>query len=252
MRIVTALAFGAAIWLITCSSASADVQLTIQDGRVSLVAKEATLSEILMEWSKVGHTVIVNAERVPGGPMTLQLTSVPEEQAIETLLRSLSGYIAEPRRPAVASFSRFDRILVMPTIAPPVGATAGAQTPVTQPVQPPNPTLAGEPMPQSANPTLDEEDERMPVSRNPRANRAPQSGGPVTRPGAVAPVQEGQSPLNPAIAPQPSGAPSPVAAYPRAPTTPTDGVAVPGMIVAPPQQPGQPNGIQQPKRPGGH
>jgi len=227
MRIVTALAFGVAIWLIACSTASAEVQLTIQDGRISLVAKEATLREILIEWSKVGHTMIVNAERVPGGPVTLQLMNVPEEQALETLLRPLSGYIAEPRTSTVASFSRFDRILIMPTIAPPVAAMASAPIPITQPVQPPNPTLAGEPMPRSANPTLDEEDDRMPVSRNPLFNPVPQNA-PTTRSGTVPPVQQGQS------------------------TTPTGGgVAVPGMIVAPPQQPGQANGAQQPKRPGG-
>ena len=32
------------------AAASADVQLTIQNGRVSLVAKDATLRQILAEW----------------------------------------------------------------------------------------------------------------------------------------------------------------------------------------------------------
>src|SRR5947199_273211 len=99
------------------STASADVRLTIQDGRVSLVAKDATLRQILAEWARVGQTKIVNAERVPGGPVTLQLTNVPEEQALATLLRSLTGYVAAPRPTDAGNLSQFDRIVVVPTIA---------------------------------------------------------------------------------------------------------------------------------------
>src|SRR5439155_6932063 len=93
------------------------VNLTIQDGRVSLVAKDATLRQILAEWARVGQTKIVNGERVPGGPVTLQLTNVPEEQALDTLLRSLTGYVAAPRATTAGNLSRYDRIVVMPTIA---------------------------------------------------------------------------------------------------------------------------------------
>src|SRR2546430_12461167 len=101
------------------STASADVRLTIQNGRVSLAAKDATLRQILAEWARVGQTKIVNAERVPGGPVTLQLTNVPEQQALDTLLRSLAGYVAAPRPTTAANLSVFDRIVVMPTLAAP-------------------------------------------------------------------------------------------------------------------------------------
>ena len=59
--------------LCAVSTASADVQLTMQNGRVSIVAKDATVRQILTEWARVGQTKIVNVERVPGGPMTLEL-----------------------------------------------------------------------------------------------------------------------------------------------------------------------------------
>src|SRR5262247_2461091 len=98
-------------------AASADVQLSIRDGRVTIVAKDATVRQILIEWARVGRTKIVNVERIPGGPVTLELTNVPEEQALEVLLRSLSGYIAAPRPIAVENLSQFDRIVIMPTLA---------------------------------------------------------------------------------------------------------------------------------------
>ena len=69
----------------------------MHDGRVSIVAKDATLRQILAEWAKVGQTKILNGDRVPGGPLTLQLNNVPEAQALDTLLRTVSGYLASPR-----------------------------------------------------------------------------------------------------------------------------------------------------------
>src|SRR5947207_10845955 len=133
MQIRIALAFAVVCFCVS-SAASAQVNptpvnLTIQDGRVSLVAKDATLRQILAEWARVGQTKIVNGDRVPGGPVTLQLTNVSEEQALDTLLRSLTGYVAAPRPMIAANLSRFDRIVVMPTIAPATATVAGAAGP---------------------------------------------------------------------------------------------------------------------------
>jgi len=62
------LIFAAAACLVGASTASADVHLTMHDGRVSIVAKDATVRQILTEWARVGQTKIVNVERIPGGP----------------------------------------------------------------------------------------------------------------------------------------------------------------------------------------
>jgi len=124
------LILAAAACLTAASTASADVHLTIQNGRVSIVAKDATVRQILTEWARIGQTKIVNVERIPGGPMSIELNNVPESQALEVLLRAMSGYIAAPRAVDAANLSRFDRIIVMPTLAgarPPVdGAEQGA------------------------------------------------------------------------------------------------------------------------------
>ena len=63
----------------------------MHDGRVTVVAKDATVRQILTEWARVGQTKIVNVERIPGGPISIELTDVPEAQALDVLLRSVSG-----------------------------------------------------------------------------------------------------------------------------------------------------------------
>src|SRR5882724_5667777 len=108
-----------AAFLFTASTASADVQLLLSGGRVSIVAKDATLRQILAEWARVGQTTVVNIERIPGGPLTLALTDVSEGEALDVLLRSVSGYMAAPRETPVADLSIFDRIFVMPLSAGP-------------------------------------------------------------------------------------------------------------------------------------
>src|SRR3954465_5718633 len=120
-----------AVFIAAASTASAEVRLTMQNGRVSLVARDATVRQILAEWARVGNTRIVNMERVPGGPVTLELTNVPEAQALEIVLRPLSGYITAPRPVEASTLSRFDRIILMPTLASARPVTA-APPPVFQ------------------------------------------------------------------------------------------------------------------------
>src|SRR4051812_48516207 len=99
------------------SAASADVQVLLNNGRVSIVAKDATVRQILAEWARVGQTKIVNVDQIPGGPVTLVLENVTETHALEILLRPLSGYIAAPRPVAAANLSAYDRIIVLPKLA---------------------------------------------------------------------------------------------------------------------------------------
>ncbi len=129
---------GVCLLVLTASAASAQVQLSLRDGRVTVVATNATVRQILAEWARVGQTKIVNVERIPGGPLTLELTDVPEQEALDILLRSVTGYMAAPRPVAVASLSRYDRILVLPTAAtarPPASASPAPvfQQPAVQP-----------------------------------------------------------------------------------------------------------------------
>lgn len=112
-------AAGLLAWMTTGVDAS-ELALKIADGRATVVAEQVTIREILAEWARVGQTKIVNAERLFGPPINLRLEDVPEEYALEAILRSASGYLAAPRAVPQADASRFDRILILPTsLAPP-------------------------------------------------------------------------------------------------------------------------------------
>src|SRR4029453_11518110 len=65
-----------AVSLLAVSPAAADVKVTMQDGKVSIVAKDATLRQIMSEWARVGQTKVINVDRIPGGPVALRLSRV--------------------------------------------------------------------------------------------------------------------------------------------------------------------------------
>ena len=60
MRLLSTCRSAVVASLAAVPAARADVQLTMQNGRVSLVAKDATVRQILTEWARVGQTQIVN------------------------------------------------------------------------------------------------------------------------------------------------------------------------------------------------
>src|ERR1700737_126137 len=127
-------AFGlVALTLVASPGWAAGLTLTIRDGRVSLDAQEVTIRQILTEWARVGKTRIVNLERVTSGPMTLKFDGVPEEQALDIILRTVPGYMAAPRAAMVADASKYDRILIMPTTTAVAARPSSASSPVPQP-----------------------------------------------------------------------------------------------------------------------
>jgi hypothetical protein len=219
--------------------ASADVQLTFENGLVTLNARNATVREILAEWARVGKLRILNGERVPGGPITIQLTNVPEARALEIVLRSVSGYMAAPRRVAADGTSRFERILVLPTSSAPRQVASTPAPPMRQPSSFPgtfNPQF-NPPFPQPGDfPVDDDQDAPRPV------NVIPNPGAP----GANFQQPQSDAPPPPAQHQQfyqsaPGLAPGGV---------PPAGVAAPGMIVpAPRPGPGNQPGAGQPPAP---
>jgi hypothetical protein len=247
-----------AIVLIVPSTLHADtVQLSLQNGRLSLVANNATPKQIFEAWSRAGGVLVVNAERMPAVPVTMTLENVPEEQALETILRSVSGYLARRRTESASAdttASVFDRIVILPTPAstqPP--ATAAAPQPAPR-------TVAGPPVfGQPSRPVTAQQQQQAPaappagIPQGPGVTRligpdgqpveddqagappppapAPYNGGDVP-PDARAPVgtmRPGQQ--SPQTTPQPQPAPAP---EPSSPTAPA-GAPRPGMVVPAPQ-----------------
>ena len=91
-KVMKSLIFG--LLILACSVSpcrAAGLQLSIQDGKVSIDAQDVTVRQILTEWARIGKTRIVNIERLSGGPITLKLDAMPEKQALEIVLRTDSG-----------------------------------------------------------------------------------------------------------------------------------------------------------------
>lgn len=194
------LLFGAA-----ASASAQTVSLEFTGGRVNLVAENAPVRTILAEWERLGGTRIVNRERIAGAPVTLDLSGVTEIQALEVLLRNVSGYVMTPRQGGSGA-STIGGILILPTSSAPIAPppAAASSTPLPRPV-----------------PVFDED---------------PQDD----RPG---PRTQAQAPFLPAV--QPANAPPPTAGQPPQPSRPSSrvttlpGTSRPGEITPPPQQPQQ-------------
>ena len=223
--------------------AAGELLLTMANGRVTLVARDVTVREILAEWARVGQARIVNGEKISGTPVTLELQDVPEAQALDTVLRTAAGYVMVPRVAGSPGVSRYDRIMILASSRPPT-TTATAQpfngrTPQTQQVQ------------QQMISADDDDETPTPNQQQPMPNTTfPPQNGQVTPGPQAMPTQPGQQNQAPVTAtrpgmlpaPQPSGVPpnpylvSPTQTNPNQPTTP-----------------GQPTvpGPQQPRRPGG-
>lgn len=129
----------AVAWLAidTAGAHAQSVQVTFKDGLVSVTAENATPRQILAEWARVGGTRIVNGDRVPGTPMTIQLQDVSERQALDVVLRTASGYMAAARTTGTGP-STLDRVHILATSNAPARTAAPPQTP----------TPFGRPLPQ--------------------------------------------------------------------------------------------------------
>jgi hypothetical protein len=115
-----------------------DLKLTMQNGRVTLIATDVPIRQILAEWARIGQTKIVNVEKLSGPNVTLQLIDAPERDALDVLLRSANGYIAAPRTTPVANAAVYDRITIfMSTTKAPTQVASAAPPPTFQ--RPPQP-----------------------------------------------------------------------------------------------------------------
>jgi hypothetical protein len=224
MQVIRVLAL-AGVLAAAPAAASADVQVSMANGRVSITAKDATVRQILTEWARVGQVKIVNVERIPGGPVTLELKDVPEDQALDLLLRSVAGYLAAPRTLLLPNASRFDRVVVMATAAVPRTPVAGSPQ-TAQPVFNPAP----QPIPDQVA------EEEQPAGVAPPGPRGPLFN-PFPQPRVVNP-QAGGAAVTPGVTEQTEEEPPPA---PQMPTAVPGAVSTPGMIVPMPQgTPGQP------------
>lgn len=260
-----ALFLTAALSVATAWPAAAQaLKVNFHDGRVTVDATSVPVRQILTEWGKIGGTKIVGAERITGAPITVKLIDVTEAQALETLLRSVAGYMAAPRHAGVGA-SIYDRILVMATTSTPPAATTAAR-PGPQPSNAFNGTQRFIPPQRRAEQQeLEEKEEAPEPDENPPSPPVftfPQPGQNQgqfqNQPGQF---QNQNQPTNVGVTVNPSiGQPQTItinpAQPPAAPPAGPIGVSTPGMMVNPPPPagttPGAPGTMIRPPRGGGN
>jgi hypothetical protein len=125
MRFHIAIACAVALLGCAASSSAQSVSLQFNNGRVTLNTQNAPVRTILTEWARLGGTRIVNGDRVGGAPVTLELTDLPERQALDILLRSVAGYIVTERQ-GPGGVSTLGGVVILATSNAP-----RAQAPVT-------------------------------------------------------------------------------------------------------------------------
>ena len=130
------------------SATAQSLSLRLDGGAVTLHAANVTVDEILARWSKTtGLTVVSDI------PVTLDLSGVPERDALRLVLRDLSGYIMGEKRDPLTGAVRIDRLVILPDSAarapevqPPVRRRAAA---------PPVPVDVSNEVPHELAPTVD-------------------------------------------------------------------------------------------------
>jgi hypothetical protein len=183
---------------------------------VTIIADGVPLRQILQEWARVGQTKIVNADKLSGPALTLQLVDAPEKDALDILLRSASGYIAAPRPVPVANAAFYDRVTIMPTSRAPAATASNMMPPTFQ--RPPQP--------------IDDSDEPINVTMppppqvNPAVGQFPGQYPGQYPPGVMPPQAQPGAPQQPLTSPRP------------------------GAVTPPPMPAGMPNPYQPLPRPG--
>ncbi len=220
---------GALVGVAAVAAAQAPLQLQISNGRVTLHAQNVPVRAILAEWAKVGGAKIINGDGV-SAPLTLDLEGVPERQALDIILRGVSGYVLAARQPGVAGASIYDRIMILPTsVAPRNPPPAVAGTPgMIRPVAPRGTDD------QNANDDADaaQGNDGVPLGRPVPIPRPIVGGAPVATPGGL--------PIVPPVAVVPDGEPQQPPTLVVTPANPfglpAGSSTRPGVITPPPAQ----------------
>ncbi len=112
------------------------IDLTFDNGTVTLVAENVSLRDVLAEWARLGGTRVVNAERLGGGLLPrIEFRQEPEAAVLRSLLRDVPGYGAAPRVAPTASASMFEALFILPSRSVPVSSTGSSPVRTGMPQQ---------------------------------------------------------------------------------------------------------------------
>jgi hypothetical protein len=215
-----------------------EILFSIRDGRVTLVASNAQISDILAVWEREGRTTIIARERVQGVVTSLELKDEPEATALATVLRSVTGYIAAKHPVPPRDGSTYRCIIINPVPAAPMQTQAEPAGRTTTPTQSPRTgmpaSMVGDPgmFPPAFIPPPPDDSEDEAAARG-------QMVVGMRQPGMPSPARFAAPPYDPAMGTDPAAAARPSVPA-RTPAFPGAGMGVPGAVVPPPQQLGTP------------
>lgn len=243
-KLFRCLFFAAGFAGVASVAAAGELTVKIADGRATVIARDVPVRQILAEWARVGNTRVVGAEKLIGGPVSLEIVDVPEKDALDILLRSAAGYMAAPRAGAVAGASQFDRVFILATSRPPA-ATASVPAPfnMNRPVlqqmpQSPPEDNNGEPGDQGPNPPPPGTQQGPFSAPGMQTPGMPSPGMPFPPPGMQGPNGIAVPPNQPVTAPRPGMLPQPQQQMPPNPYAP-------GVVRPVPGRPGGQGGQEQ-------
>jgi hypothetical protein len=152
------------------------VKLTFEPGGlVSLSVTNASLRDILTEWTRKGGTMFNGAEKLAAVPVNLQYDHRPEIEVMNSLLRGAAGVVMAPRdQVALAGVSGLGIVFITATSSPTAGGYSAPAYTAPQPQQ--QFSTQGSP-----------DQEIAPVSPG-RGAEPPQPSAPPPRPSGVSPV----------------------------------------------------------------
>ena len=173
----------------TVPSTERKLDLTFNNGRVTLIAKGVTLQEILAEWARKGSCPFPGADKIVGGKLPpLQYENQPELVVLQSLTRSLSGASPLPRKVGNPGASMFEAVYILASSKPTTNMpmmNSGNSMPIAAPLVP-----QGNPM-----------DEIPPIITIPNPNAQPQPAAPnqptmsqPSQPGVYLPSGRGGTP----------------------------------------------------------
>jgi hypothetical protein len=89
----------------SASGQSQTVRIAFDDGKVTLAATDALVTDVLAAWAEVGGTEITGVENVKPARITVEFTAASELTVLDELLGATGGYITGLRREVPAGSS---------------------------------------------------------------------------------------------------------------------------------------------------
>jgi len=118
------------------------LEVSFNNGLVTIVGSNVTIREILVEWGRKGGSRIVNAEKLAGQVLPyIEFRDEPEIVVLRSLLREVPGYGAAPRIAPSPDASTIETVYLLATRsvqvsnAPAVSSSLSPQQPQVQAIQ---------------------------------------------------------------------------------------------------------------------